>query len=70
MNTMPASGPLPSRGLGVNPNWGPMVMASERIQRQIELFLDEAEEAVAQGNWNTVRDRAQKVLAFDPELTG
>ena len=45
-------------------------MASERIQRQIELFLDEAEEAVAQGNWNTVRDRAQKVLAFDPELTG
>ena len=40
-------------------------MASERIQRQIERFLDEAEEAVARGDWLAVRDCAQKVLAFD-----
>ena len=32
-------------------------------------FLDEAEEAVAKGDWTRVRDCAQKVLAFDPENT-
>ena len=42
-------------------------MASERIQRQIDRFLDEAEEAVAQGDWSVVSDRANKVLALDPD---
>ncbi|MDP6454358.1 MAG: serine/threonine-protein kinase, partial [SAR202 cluster bacterium] len=42
-------------------------MVSERVQRQIERLLDEAEEAVARLDWDTVRARAQAVLAFDPE---
>ena len=42
-------------------------MASERIQRQIDRFLDEAEEAVTQGDWGLAADRAGKVLALDPE---
>ena len=42
-------------------------MASERIQRQIERLLDEAEEASAERNWEVVLDRAQHVLTFDPQ---
>ena len=42
-------------------------MASERTQRQIGRFLDEAEEAGPVSDWARVRDRAQNVLAFDPE---
>ena len=42
-------------------------MASERTQRQIDRFLDEAEDAAALSDWARVRDRAQNVLAFDPE---
>ena len=42
-------------------------MASERTQRQIGRFLDAAEEAAAVSDWARVRDRAQNVLAFDPE---
>ena len=42
-------------------------MLSDRIQRQIDRFLDEAEAAVETADWPTVRDRAQKVLRFDPE---
>ena len=42
-------------------------MASERTQRQIGRFLDEAEEAAAVSDWARVRDQAQNVLAFDPE---
>ncbi|PKB79699.1 MAG: hypothetical protein BZY88_12020 [SAR202 cluster bacterium Io17-Chloro-G9] len=42
-------------------------MASERVQRQIERLLDEAEVAVSRLEWGVVRDRAQAVLAFDPE---
>ena len=34
-------------------------MASERVQRQIERLLDEAEEASAQRQWEVVRDRAE-----------
>ena len=41
-------------------------MASERIQRRIDLLLDEADEALADGDWATVRDRSAKVLALDP----
>jgi len=33
-------------------------MASERIQRRIELLLDEADQAVAISEWELVLDRA------------
>ncbi len=42
-------------------------MATERLQRRIEQFLDEAEEAVARLDWAVVRDRATAVLALDKE---
>ena len=42
------------------------IMASERIQRRIDILLDEADQAVAQTDWTVVRDRAQNVLALDP----
>jgi serine/threonine protein kinase len=42
-------------------------MPSERIQRQIDALLDEAEQAVRQSDWALVRSRAEQVLAFDPE---
>ncbi|MDP6716083.1 MAG: protein kinase, partial [SAR202 cluster bacterium] len=41
-------------------------MVSERIQRQIDRLLDQAEEAVVSHQWDIVRARAQSVLAFDP----
>ena len=42
-------------------------MASERLQRQIERLLDEAEQAIAQRDWTAVRQRAQDVLVIDPK---
>ena len=42
-------------------------MASERSQRRIERLLDEADEAVTQLDWGTVRDRATAVIALDPD---
>ena len=41
-------------------------MASERVQRRIDLLLDEADEGIAKGDWAVVRDCSQKVLALDP----
>ncbi len=41
-------------------------MASELIERRIGLLLDEADEAVAQGDWAKVRQCAPSVLAIDP----
>ncbi|MFQ6028925.1 MAG: serine/threonine-protein kinase PknK, partial [Dehalococcoidia bacterium] len=41
-------------------------MASERMQRQIDRLLDEAEDAAAQRDWQVVLDRAEHVLTFDP----
>ncbi len=41
-------------------------MASDRRTRRIERLLDEAEQAVSNLDWQTVLDRAQAVLAFDP----
>ncbi len=40
------------------------IMASDRIQRQIDRLLDEA---AARQDWEIVRARAQHVLTFDPE---
>ncbi len=42
-------------------------MATERLRRRIEQFLDEAEEALARLNWTVVHDRARAVLSLDQE---
>ena len=42
-------------------------MASERVQRRIDILLDEADQPIAQSDWSVVRDRAQNVLALDPD---
>ena len=42
-------------------------MLSERVQRQIDRLLDEAEEAAARKAWDVVRERCEHVLTFDPE---
>ena len=42
-------------------------MTSERVQRRIDRFLDEIEEAIAALDWRVARDRAAAVLALDPE---
>src|SRR5579862_5268835 len=42
-------------------------MLSERVHQRIERLLGEADEAVAASDWSRVRDRANNVLAFDPE---
>ena len=42
-------------------------MVSDRLQRRLERLLDEAEEAITQLEWRVVHDRAQAVLAIDPE---
>src|SRR5262245_44628765 len=41
-------------------------MPSERVQRQIDRLLDEAEEAGARQDWATVLARARHVLTYDP----
>jgi tetratricopeptide (TPR) repeat protein len=42
-------------------------MASERVQRQIDSLLDDAEAAVAEKDWPRVREFGRSVLAADPE---
>ncbi len=42
-------------------------MTSERLQRQIDRLLDQAEEALACRDWSLVRDVAGDALALDPE---
>ncbi|MCH7653904.1 MAG: hypothetical protein IIB14_09535, partial [Chloroflexi bacterium] len=42
-------------------------MAGERIQRQIDRLLDEAEEAFVQRDWDTLSNRAQDVLLLDSD---
>ena len=39
---------------------------SERMRRQVERLLDEADEATRALDWNTVRARARAALALDP----
>jgi tetratricopeptide (TPR) repeat protein len=41
-------------------------MPRERVQRQIDRLLDEAEQAIAARDWARVRDCAQDALRFDP----
>ncbi len=40
-------------------------MASERVQRQIDRLLDQAEEAMGRLDWGTVRECARVVLGLD-----
>jgi hypothetical protein len=42
-------------------------MLSERIQRQIDQLLDEAEQALRSGDWTLGRTLLQRVLTFDPQ---
>src|SRR5436309_129247 len=42
-------------------------MPSERVLRRIETLLDEADQAIAASEWERVRDRANNVLALDPD---
>ena len=42
-------------------------MPSERLQRQIDRLLDQAEVAVEARDWNSVRDAASAVLRVDPD---
>ena len=42
-------------------------MVSERIQRQIDRLLDEAEQSLVQRDWDGVSRCAADVLALDPE---
>src|SRR3990172_10650634 len=41
-------------------------MPSERIQRQIDALLDDAEAAVKRFDWEAVRQNARAVLRLDP----
>ncbi len=41
-------------------------MPSERVQRQIDRLLDEAERSIAVNDWAVVRERSRAVLALDP----
>ena len=42
-------------------------MHTERIQRQIDQLLDQAEEAIARRDWDAARECAQAVLRVDAE---
>ena len=42
-------------------------MASERVQRQIDRLLDEAEEALTRFDWDSVRQCSEAALRFDPD---
>ena len=42
-------------------------MPTERVRRQIDRLLDEAEAAISQLDWELVRDRAMAVLTIDPD---
>ena len=49
------------------PTYYSPIMASERVQRRIDLLLDEADEGIARREWAVERDSSQKVLALDPD---
>src|SRR5690349_1876169 len=41
-------------------------MPSERVRRQIDGLLDEAEQAIRESNWSLVQQRCRQILALDP----
>ncbi|MHB8575672.1 MAG: serine/threonine-protein kinase, partial [Dehalococcoidia bacterium] len=42
-------------------------MLTDRMHRQVERLLDEADRAIASGDWTTVRARCEAVLRIDPD---
>ena len=42
-------------------------MPSERVQRQIDFFLDQAEAALREQQWDQARDFAERVLVIDAD---
>ena len=42
-------------------------MASERVERQVQRLLDEAERAFVERAWDKVRERASDALTLDPD---
>jgi len=42
-------------------------MPSERIQRQVDRLLDEAEQAVGERDWALVRERAEGMLELEQD---
>ena len=42
-------------------------MPSERMQRQLERLLDEAEKAISDLDWAQARNRAMAALSLDPQ---
>ena len=42
-------------------------MVSDRIQRQIDRLLDQAEEAMGRLEWEVVRQRSRAVLSLHPD---
>ena len=42
-------------------------LAGDRTRRQLERLLDEAEEAFGRGEWELLRERAERALLLDPE---
>ena len=56
----------PSVDKWFSPTYYFLNMASERLKRQTNRLLDEAEQAFANREWDVVRQRARDVLAFDP----
>ncbi len=42
-------------------------MPSDRVQRQIDRLLDEADDASVRQDWKVVQERAASALAFDPD---
>jgi len=42
-------------------------MPSERVQRQIDRLLDEAESAIERGDWPRTRELSESVLRLDPD---
>ena len=42
-------------------------MPSERIQRQVDVLLDEAQEAYSQRDWHLADERVKMALGLDPE---
>lgn len=42
-------------------------MLSDRLQRQVDRLLDQAEEAIGRRDWESVRESAEAVLRVDPQ---
>src|SRR3972149_1079946 len=42
-------------------------MSSERMQRRLDAFLDEADQAATRGDWQSVADKARAALAIEAD---